>query len=508
MKPEGPEVLWPSRRSSSPLWKPEFKKLRPVWQTVPSYLLRYLCDPAWFWMLLGTYEDEPIVFERWQIADLHDYSRIRVREKAPQIGASWLRACEAVWEAVVYEDSTTAFVSINQREAQEKVLYARKLYDGLPEPIRRWVPLVTDSVEQLAWGSVARPSRVMSLPSTSSLRGRRMNVVGDELDFFKDGGKETQRISIGRIARGGRVTLQSTCWGAGTVIDNLMQGMDEAGERQDDPVSRARYPWAVAERDDVLATVELARETLDEADFLEEYECVRGSMGSDPFPAELLRQQTHEEEPADLEKSKIMLPPGFEYVMGYDVGKGSGRHPSIASVLEKGSDGIWRQVAIHQPMSGFRPLTLPEQHDWLREMLHRVPTLKVCPDAQGIGAHIAEALTKEFGPRRIVNMIPGSKPQDLPSQVKEEMVTEAKRALENGEWELMPDRVQFQQFRRTKRDPAGRINQPGTRKKTHYDRFWAAIYAWYGVQAMKARTSPYSDHGLIVVDMGARRGVA
>lgn len=512
MRPERPEVQLPKPKTSLPLWIPDSRKLRPVWRLVPSRLLLYLLDPAHFWMLLGSYEDQAIVFDAWQIADLHDYSRIRVREKAPQIGASWLRACEAVWECMMFEDATTSFVSMDQREASEKVLYAKKLYEGLPAQIQDWIPMVRDNIDEVHWGSTSRPSRVISLPNTSALRGRKMSVVLDESDFYKDGGASAYRVAVGRIARGGRVTMNSTCFGEGTKLDLLMQGVDETGETATDPVSRARYPYTVVEQPEVASAIEMARSTLDDADFMEEYECIRGAMSTDPFPATLLRHASHEGlEPIEVERGRLMLAPGETAVMGYDVGKGSGRHPSIASVFIRGADGVWRQEGLYQPMQGARPRTLPEQHDWLREMMRRCPNLVLCPDSQGIGAHIGQALEREFGPRRVILMIPGSKPTEPPGrpvQVREEMVTELKRQMESSEIELMPDKEQFKQFRRTKRKADGKIEQGGTKARTHFDRFWASCYASYAINVLRGKRNPYQDHDLIVVTMGGRRGAA
>lgn len=516
MSLDRPEVQWPKPRSSLPRWTPELRKLRPVWQQAPSRLLQYLLDPAWFWMILGTYEDVPVRFDRWQVADLHDYSRIRFREKAPQIGASWLRACEAVWEAMMFEDCMTAFVSMDQREASEKVLYARKLYEGLPDGVKQWIPYTRDSFDELAWGTVGRPSRVISLPNTSALRGRRMSVVLDETDFYKDGGRDAYRVAVGRIARGGRVTANSTCFGEGTQIDLIMKGVNEAGEKDDaaDPVSRARFPWTVVENPHILESIEIARQTLDDADFLEEYECVRGATGSDPFPADLLREVQHDEVPPDPRKEdgfafgQVLDLPGLPIIAGYDVGKGSGRHPSIFSAFARYADAKWRQIALFQPMKSNRPLTLPEQHQWLRWHLNAYPNLIVVPDGQGIGAHIAQALESEFGKKRVVVMIPGSKPDDMPAQSREEMVTEIKRQMEDSELLLLHDKEQIKQFSRTKRKPDGKVEQGGTRKRAHYDRMWSTTYAAYGIAVQKGRRSPYQDHGLIVVQMGGARGAA
>ena len=161
--------------------------MRDFWTRASPRLLRWLLDPASFWQLLGSYEDERIRLEPWQLWHLHDYSRFRAREKAPQIGFSWACALEATWESVMFEHATNAFVSVDQREASEKILYSKKLYAGLPEPIRAAVPLTKDSTEELWFGAGDRPSRIMSIPSTVAMRGRKMSVYLDEIDFYRDG---------------------------------------------------------------------------------------------------------------------------------------------------------------------------------------------------------------------------------------------------------------------------------------------------------------------------------
>lgn len=487
------------------------KKLRPAWRLASNRLLQCLLDPVYFWMTLGTYEDELIVFDEWQIRDLHDYSRVRAREKAPQIGASWLRAAEAVWESMLFEDAMTAFVSMDQREASEKVLYAKKLYDGLPPWIQTMVPLVKDSVEEVSWGTSGRPSRVISLPNSSAVRGRKMSVVLDESDFYKDGGRDSFRAGMGRIARGGRLTIQSTCFGQQTKLDNLVQGVDESDQETKTPISIARYPYTVVENPLVIESIEMAEQTLDEHDFLEEYACVRGLASADPFPADLLRRQWTEEDPVTMQGGTvggtILMDREAQAVAGYDVGKGSGRNPSILSLFVLDYDGKWHQRLLHQPAQGFAPLKLPDQHHWLQRQMREYPNLILVPDGQGIGAQIAQGLTNEFG-RRVITMIPGSKPANLPPQSREEMTTELKRQLEANEMFLLNDRDQTKQFRQTKRGPDGKVLQGGSKTRTHYDRYWATAYAAYGISALRRVRSPYADHGLRVIQVGGRSGVA
>lgn len=476
--------------------------MRPFWQTAPTRLLRVLLDPACFWSLLGTYEGEPIQFDPWQVAWLRNHNRYRATEKAPQIGWSWLCALEALHECLMFHDVTSTFVSVDQREATEKVLYARKAYTELPSFITDALPLSRDSTEEMWIGDAARPSRVMSLPATSALRGRRMSVYLDEADFYKDAGRDSFRVAMGRVARGGRVSMGSTCFGEGTQLDILCRRNTDLLEDVADARNFAvfRMPFTVVIKPEVVEAIHIAINELDPIDALEEYGTVRGGATGDTFTAGLIRRQQHDEPvfKGDTSHLRHDWETGNIAIMGYDVGKS--RHPSVASVLEHHPDGVWRQTVCHEPRNDRGdPLTLPQQHDFLRDILHRVDSLVLVVDGNGIGAHIAQALVGEFGPRRIITMIANSKPDGLPPQTKPELVTELKRALEADEIQLAPDREQAEQFKRTKLPGGHIVEQKGSRRKVHFDRFWATTYAWYGTTAAQAVRSVYASRELIVI---------
>lgn len=488
-----PEVQLPKPAASLPKWRAG--SLRPIWKKALDLSVKWrgetfplidaVLDPVWFWQLFGTYEGEPIVFEDWQVAHLHDGSRYRAREKAPQIGFSWLSALEAEWDCLMFEDATDGFVSVDQREASEKVLYAHKAYDELPDFIKAWVPLVKNSTEELWFGDAARPSRLMSIPATSALRGRKMSVYLDEVDFYRDGGKDAHRIAMTRVTRGGRVTMGSTCFGVDTQLDNTMQ----KGKN----FSKARLPYTVATQPEIIEAILIAKEELDEADFDEEYCCVRGGGGAQTFSPDLIRRVQHELGVFDRQN----LPKGPATILGYDVSGGTGRHPAILTALVHDGDGQWRQRCIEE-MRDERGagLELPEQEKALREVMDALPAATLVIDAQGVGLQISQSLKNSYG-ERVIFMKPGSKPEGLEPQDRKELVTEVKRVLEAGEVEIAPDKDQAIQLRRT-RIINGTVDQPGSKKKTHYDKFWSLAYAIYGIRNSQ-RESVYEKRGLLIV---------
>jgi phage FluMu gp28-like protein len=466
-----------------PRWRPG--SVRRTWATASGRSWNVLLDPSSFWQAFGTWDGEPIRFDDWQVVHLWDHARLRAREKAPQIGFSWVSALEALHTALIFDGETSAFISVDLREASEKILYAKKAYFELVEAfpwIGRWVPMVKETSDELWFGSEHSPSRLMSLPHTAAMRGRKMSLYLDEADFYKDAGAAAWRIGFGRIQRGGRVTIGSTCFGQDTALDRVMSQEDQEAKGD---VSRGRFPESVVQNEQEREVIEIARRQLDPEDFEEEYRCIRGAASA-TFSPDLLRSAQHELtmiEPEDLE-------PHEGQVGAFDVG--ASQHPSILSVFERRGD-VWSQRVLHE----LRGKSLPDQVRFLRELLSRLDTLTLVIDAQGIGLGPAQSLEEEF-PRRVVLMKAGSKPERMEPMDKVEMATATRHGLEKGDLKIAPEREQAKQFRRT-RIVHGKVDQPGSRKKTHYDRFWTVAYAWYGVRNARRRRSIYEERGLIVV---------
>ena len=85
------------------------------------------------------------------------------------------------------------------------------------------------------------------------------------------------------------------------------------------------------------------------------------------------------------------------------------------------------------------------------------------------------------------------------------MIVETQRILQATDLELLRDREQAEQFRRTHKLPNGRFEQKGDHKETHFDRFWATAYAVYGIREGRRGESAYARHGLSVVGGEDRR---
>jgi hypothetical protein len=163
-------------------------------------LLDWLGTEVGFLSGVARYNEEPLLFEPYQIAFLESKSRFRWIEKSRQIGYSFLFACEAVARCHLRDAHTAVMLSYNLEDAKEKVNYARQLAEELPLAYRK--RLVADSKTELGFlsnGAAKRVSRILSLPSKAP-RGRRGDVYLDELAHYAND-REVYKGSTALIVR-------------------------------------------------------------------------------------------------------------------------------------------------------------------------------------------------------------------------------------------------------------------------------------------------------------------
>lgn len=149
---------------------------------------------------VGHYNEEPLVFEPYQVAFLRSTKKYRWVEKARQVGFSFIFACEAIARCHLREAHTSVMVSYNLEDAKEKVNYARQLAEELPLAFRK--KLVTDSKTELGFlsnGASKRVSRIISNPSKAP-RGKKGDLYLDELAHYAND-REVYKGSTALILR-------------------------------------------------------------------------------------------------------------------------------------------------------------------------------------------------------------------------------------------------------------------------------------------------------------------
>jgi phage FluMu gp28-like protein len=80
---------------------------------------------------------EPLNLYRYQVDVMNDPSYFIHGDKGRQIGWSFGNAADAMAKAHLQQPYTSIFISINQEEANEKVVFAGQIYDSLPLDVKK-----------------------------------------------------------------------------------------------------------------------------------------------------------------------------------------------------------------------------------------------------------------------------------------------------------------------------------------------------------------------------------
>jgi hypothetical protein len=354
----------------------------------------------------------------------------------------------------MYENRESAFVSLNERDAQQKIDFAYQLYLGIPPQFRQFVPVINQSKEELIIGHDVNKSKLQSRPASNALRGVSANIYLDETDLYKPGqDKEVYTAAIGRVTRKGqRLTLGSSVFGEATLLSSLM-----ADDNND--FVKARLPWWVTDNQDILESIDIQRRNMDELSFQQEYECHRGDVAGATFSQELIRKSWNDNDSI----SAGLLNSADTLVLGYDVG--GGVNPAAMTILRQ-SGTRWEMTTLESFMGD----TLAAQEDMLNTILDEHPNAVCALDATGLGRGIAQNLEKRWGKRRF-------KAVYFNPRNKNEMVSNLKRNLEDGLVTIIRDSQLTRELNRTQLTPTGVVEQKGNSRRTHFDLFWALALA-------------------------------
>ena len=432
---------------------------------------------------LGHYNEEPLVFEGYQLAFLESKSRYRWIEKARQVGYSFLFACEAIARCHLRDAHTAVMVSYNLEDAKEKVNYARQLAEELPLAYKK--KLVTDSKTELGFLSNSaskRVSRIISNPSKAP-RGKKGDIYLDELAHYAND-REVYKGSTALILRSrGQLTGCSSPLGRRGVFWEIAK--EEL--RKYRAYWRQRVPWWLcsflctdvkrAAKEAPLMTTEERVGTFGTKDIQDQYESLpledfQGEFENNFldesysfYPYELILPCTND----DLELADDFATFGDvtgRLVAGFDVGRK--RDLSELSIFEQvGGKHVCRLLR------SYDKVRFADQETDLRRMLTMLPIARFSIDQNGIGMHLAENLSRDFG--QVV-------PETFSNESKEIWATDFKILMQRQDVVLPKDRELVAQIHGVKRGltPTGKPSfeverDAGT--KGHGDRFWACALA-------------------------------
>lgn len=103
------------------------EKIKDWLATPPGFIEGYASDEF----------DGPLNLYSYQAQVMYDRSFFIHGDKARQIGWSYGNACEATAKGHLQKPYTSIFISINQEEANEKIVFARAVFDSFPLDVKK-----------------------------------------------------------------------------------------------------------------------------------------------------------------------------------------------------------------------------------------------------------------------------------------------------------------------------------------------------------------------------------
>jgi phage FluMu gp28-like protein len=464
---------------------------------------------------------------RW----VEDDSKLKIAVKARQIGYSFAATLRAVFQCLARK---TTWIFLSKGERQSRLLM-EKVHDhlqtcGIVARASESTYFEGTSLKQL---EVRFPngSVIYGLPANpDTARGYTGHVTLDEFAFHSDAGKIYAAL-FPTITRGYGIEVISTPNGTQGKFYELAKaaGLVEqvSGVRRpvpgQDPGARHAAPgtWSAhycdvydAVRQGLQIDIELLRRGCeDESSWQQEFCCAFISSVENFFSPELLAACLSAEASTDSfpprplasargipgtagvapARGQDARAPGAspEYFLGIDIGRRHDRTVLWVDEVQVSGAGFQAPGSI----ADTRPLTpdtrsvarlvrslenTPFDEQWrvARELLRMddpggQPLIRrACIDSTGLGAHMAETLQKEFGPR--------VEPVVFTAAVKEDLAFRTRRRMEAGAT-LLPDTRDIRRaFSAVKKlvTPGGNVRFDAARTEAgHADEFWAKALA-------------------------------
>ncbi|HXG85089.1 MAG TPA: terminase family protein [Pyrinomonadaceae bacterium] len=148
-------------------------------------------------------------WEKFQIDELNNDSMFALERKCRQVGWSFLIAMRGVADAIL-DKRSSVYNSINQKEAQDKIRYARAVYESLE--FIKLPKIIIDNRQELEFENGAR------LISTAGGRGiPNSNFFIDEAAWKKNA-REIFTAAVPVISKGGTFRIGSSTNGASGIF--------------------------------------------------------------------------------------------------------------------------------------------------------------------------------------------------------------------------------------------------------------------------------------------------
>lgn len=476
-----------------------------VWTERALFLVEHLDLPA------ATGVDDAS-WEYFQLAHLNDDGPFRLEVKSRQIAWSWLSAVEGLADAIL-SGRSSLYISINQREAQEKIRYAKAATLALTPSVRP--PLVAESRGEI---ELANGARLISLPAQAPRGFARFNLFFDEFAHVRD----DQLIYTGGlpvVSKGGRLRMGSSPMGASGVFWEIA----EQKLRKYPGYTRSITPWwhassfctdvRLARRVAPLLTtaqrvarfgnirIQTIYANLPEDDFQQEYECmfvdettawitwdeIRAAQKQDPvhIAASGVDGAIDDVLLAIAEFQDLITAGSVEVVFagGVDVG----RTRNTTEIFLVGLSTLASYPL--RLMLTLDNCSFDKQLEVLLAVMAYIPISCLLIDQNGIGRNLAENMAARY-PSKAAGM-------NFTNATKTLWATDAKMLIQQHRTPLPVSRdlaYQIHSIKKTVTAARNLIFDTARNEKHHADKFWA----W--ALALNAAVEPLPPADSIVVD--------
>ncbi len=432
----------------------EMKKARKRVFKTKSEFLKTISNEVGYIETLTETNLEPTKLYDYQKRFINDRSKYRHSDKSRQIGQSYGFSCEGYAKSQLMRIYTAIFISYNQEEANEKIVYARALHESVPYKYKK--KLVTDRITALEFEGTIRDgrktkTRLISHPQREP-RGKGFNtdVFLDEIAHYQ-WPEKVYVAAVPIVTRGyGQLSLASSPLGKG----GLHYEIGHDTERYSMFSRHKIYWWDNPDflNEKALQDMELVRRvaptlttqervlefgndsiiqafySMTEEDFQQEYEITPFDESISYYPMELINQCTFDalrgmvtiDEEDEYGENPIFtdpLYPGIEFhtydsieslshaiavnkvkkllYAGFDVGRDENNSEVI--VLEELPNRDDLQIV--RLMITMKKTEFRRQFKTLEKLFHHVPIRKLKIDSTGLGSNISEDLRKKFHSR-------------------------------------------------------------------------------------------------------------
>lgn len=460
------------------------------------------------------YDDKDLNLDFWQDAFVRSKSRFTGIVKSRRVGFSFIVALKELVKAqdMDRKNFTAQFVSYNESDAAEKIIYATQFYESIPEEVRKKIVVRNKTELQFLDKGGKTVSRLISIPCRPP-RGKGGDIILDEYGIYLP--KMSNAIytaALPVISRGGCISVGSSPLGKVGKFYEIITDRHNFPSYQIFNVPWwfcrdlcVNVPLAIKSQIQELSTqkrvekfgtriIQEIFKSMPIDQFQQEYECFFIDEAESYIPLELIYENTpgmnqcdiliqkeldenitddeywnyNRDEDfiaySDIDLAILNYNPdlhGGPLFFGYDVAK-SRDGTSIYLIGNK--DGKKRSFFRFNK----RGISFEAQLDLCRKIYKNLPIQKGCMDSTGLGANMYETLHKEFGDR-IIGV-------DFTQATKEDMAISVKLGLERHEFMLESDKDFHRAIHSIKRSSGtnGHFKYDADRNENgHADDFWS-----------------------------------